>query len=77
MRREARLKKQYAADWPCLRPGVWEPAAVIIDRLRACSLEHCAPARVALAGRLLDDEHFEFRGGAWRTGAWRTRANEW
>jgi hypothetical protein len=77
MLREARLKARYASLYPCLRAGVWQPAAVAVDRLLACALESPAPTGALRPGRLLDDEHFEFRGGSARRELCCTRAGEW
>jgi hypothetical protein len=60
--REARLRAEYMELYPGLRPGVWEPAAVLADRLLAESL--LRGSETALRGRVLLEAHFEFRGGA-------------
>jgi hypothetical protein len=60
-RREARLRPEYAARYPGVQAGVWEPAAVLCDRVMAAGL-----LRGSLHGwhdRVLPPEHFEFRGG--------------
>jgi hypothetical protein len=60
-RREARLRPEYAARYPGIQAGVWEPAAVLCDRVLAGEL-----LRGSLRGwseRMLAPEHFEFRGG--------------
>jgi hypothetical protein len=60
--RKARLKSEYSELYPGLRPGEWETAAVLADRLLAdCLLRG---SEDALRGRVLPDEHFEFRDGA-------------
>jgi hypothetical protein len=64
--REARLRLEYAELYPGLRPGEWEAAAVLADRLLADSL--LRGAGTALRGRVLQEAHFEFRGGASRGG---------
>jgi hypothetical protein len=64
--REARLRMEYSELYPGLRAGVWESAAVLADRLLAESLLRGSEA--ALRGRVLLDEHFEFRGGVSRGG---------
>ena len=33
--REARLRPEFAVQWPYLTPGVWELAAVLSDRVLA------------------------------------------
>jgi hypothetical protein len=77
MTREVRLKNRYAALYPGLRPGVWQPAAVAVDRLLACLLEHPGRAGAFRPGRRLDDEHFEFRGDSLREEVCCTRVGEW
>jgi hypothetical protein len=77
MTREARLKHDYAALYPCVRPGVWQPAAVVVDRLLACMLEHPDRAGGIRPGRVIRDEHFEFRGVSARAKPCATRCGEW
>jgi hypothetical protein len=60
-RRAARLRPEYAGRYPGVQAGVWEPAAVLSDRVMAAGL-----LRGSLHGwhdRALPPEHFEFRGG--------------
>lgn len=66
MNRQARLRFEYAFIYPTLRPGVWEPAVTLADRLLADSLLHGRDA--AFSGRTLLEAHFEFRGGSSRGG---------
>jgi hypothetical protein len=56
---------------------VWQPAAVVVDRLLACVLEHPGPIGAIRPGRFLDDEHFEFRGESLREEACCSRVAEW
>ena len=77
MNREARLKNRYAGQYHCLRPGVWRPAAGVADQVFACCLDHPGPRRPVRPGRLLMDDHFEFRGGTSREEARLTRVGEW
>jgi hypothetical protein len=62
MRREARLRQEYAHLYPGLEPGVWESAAVLADRVLACRLLLPSGGFV-LSDRVLGAGHFEFRGG--------------
>lgn len=62
LRREARLRPEHAALYPGVRVGVWEPAAVLVDRIVAARL--LRGGHLGIRGRVLSDEHFEFRGGA-------------
>ena len=61
-RREACLRTEHAALYPGILAGVWEPAAVLVDRVVAARL--LRGGRPDIRGRVLSDEHFEFRGGA-------------
>jgi hypothetical protein len=60
-RREARLRPEYAARYPGIRADVWEPAAVLCDRVIAAGLLRGSPC--GWHDRVLPPEHFEFRGG--------------
>ena len=59
--REARLRPEFADLYPTLTPGQWEPAArvaeVVLARLLLLEISE-AP----LHDRVLNEEHFEFRG---------------
>jgi len=77
MPREARLKDRYAALYPCLRPGAWQPGAVVVDRLLACLMDRASSGGAVRLGRLLDDAHFEFRGESRRKETCCTRVGEW
>jgi hypothetical protein len=59
--REARLRPEHAAGYPDVRPGRWDPAATVADRVLAGRL--LRGSLTARRGRALPDEHFEFRGG--------------
>jgi hypothetical protein len=77
MTREARLKKRYAGLYHCLQPGVWLPAAAVVDRLLAWQLEHPDAAGPFRPGRLLLEDHFEFRGASPRETVCSSRDGEW
>jgi hypothetical protein len=59
--REARLQPEYAPLYPGVPVGEWLHAAVLVDRILAGRLLRGACS--ALQGRVLVEEHFEFRGG--------------
>ena len=61
-RREARLRPEHAGLYPGVRAGIWEAAAVLVDRIVAARLLRGGPLEIC--GRVLSDEHFEFRGGS-------------
>jgi hypothetical protein len=59
--REARLRPEFAHLYPTLIPGQWEPAAriaeVVLARLLLLEI-----AEAPIQDRLLNEQHFEFRG---------------
>ena len=61
-RREARLRPEHATLYPGIQAGVWEPAAVLCDRVLAGGLLRGSP--MGWRDRVLAAEHFEFRGGS-------------
>jgi hypothetical protein len=61
-RREARLRPEFAPLYPGLKLGVWEDAAMLADQLLAEHSLKPSPGFM-LSGRMLPEEHFEFRGG--------------
>jgi hypothetical protein len=74
--REARLKPEFAERYPHLEAGVWEPAAEVGAKVLLWQVQQQGTA--ALASRILDERHFEFRGG-WYRGVeteLRTRASD-
>lgn len=62
--REARLRAEHSHRYPGVRPERWEPAATVADRVLAGWL--LRGSLIALRGRVLQDAHFEFRGGSER-----------
>ena len=73
--REARLRSQYAGEYPGITPGVWMPvselSAKLIERVHAGRKE-------GRFTRTFDPTHFEFRGGGngLRPRAARTRSTD-
>jgi hypothetical protein len=73
--REARLRSQYAGEYPGITPGVWMPvselSAKLIERVYAGRKE-------GRFTRTFDPTHFEFRGGGngLRPRAARTRSTD-
>lgn len=65
--REARLKPEYASQYPGVQPGVWMPASTIGQQLL---LWHLTAPATPQGERLMAEEHFEFRGGLKRVGSW-------
>jgi hypothetical protein len=60
--REARLRPEFAGRYPGIEPGVWFTAATLADHMIARLLRE-GNANLALVPRVLDPDHFEFRGG--------------
>jgi hypothetical protein len=67
--RQARLKREFADRYPGLDPGVWYPAAMVAEFCEAWLARHPRAASDA-PRRLLDPEHFDFRGGVPRGDGW-------
>jgi hypothetical protein len=59
--REARLREQYGKLYPGLKPGIWLPAAEVAEHIVA-EIRH-EGGRSGMLGRLVSENHFEFRGG--------------
>jgi hypothetical protein len=74
--REARLKPEFAEQYPGLVPGVWHPAASIAAYLltRQRTLGGADP--LAPPARAIPTDHFEFRGGSTSHGGQREREGE-
>lgn len=73
--REARLKPEYADLYPPLSPSAWTAAAEIGAKLLFWHIKSIGA--LPSGERLLNNEHFEFRGGWNRgTGDHRTRVTD-
>jgi hypothetical protein len=59
--RQALLKSSVAHLYPGIPPGEWQPAAVMVNQVLALR-SRSAPATGSVRERVLDPEHFEFRG---------------
>jgi hypothetical protein len=59
--REARLKGQFRTLYPGIKADVWLPAREVAEHIIAV-VRHEGGRRSA-SGRMLAEEHFEFRGG--------------
>ncbi len=60
--REARLRRDFADRYPDVEPEVWISAAALAERLLTRMLREGVPDE-QLPDRVLDPDHFEFRGG--------------
>jgi hypothetical protein len=58
--REARLRPEFAEQYPAIAPGVWMPATELARKLVERVYAH---RRQGLHTRTFDPTHFEFRGG--------------
>lgn len=65
--REARLRAEFADRYPGIEPDVWLTAAILAEHLVARMLRE-GRADIARIPRILDPQHFEFRGGEGPTG---------
>lgn len=59
--REARLIDNYRDLYPGLSAGVWLPAGEVAEHIIA--MVRREGGRAGRQGRIIADEHFEFRGG--------------
>jgi hypothetical protein len=59
--REARLKEEFAAEYPDIPPEVWLPVAELARKLVE---RHHSGRKAGRFTRTFDPTHFEFRGGA-------------
>ncbi len=60
--REARLKREFAHLYPGLVPDTWLSAGLIADTILTGLVSPPGSGK-RIEARLLDDAHFEFRGG--------------
>jgi len=73
--REARLKEEFAAEYPGITPEVWIPVAELARRLVE---RHNVGRKLGRFTRTFDPTHFDFRGGSQqkRSRASRTRSTD-
>jgi hypothetical protein len=73
--REARLKEEFAAEYPGIPPEVWLPVAELARKLVE---RHQAGRKAGRFTRTFDPTHFEFRGGPGdqRSRGYRTRSTD-
>ena len=66
-RREGRLRRKYALWYPGIQIPLWLPAKgiarAVTRQLPEGEPHHLHPPRWEVGPRILDDRHFEFRGG--------------
>jgi hypothetical protein len=61
--RECRLRLEFMTLYPGVPAGRWKPAGELLDCVTAARLRAGRPSGELLRNRLLDERHFEFRGG--------------
>jgi hypothetical protein len=62
------VREEFADRYPSIKPGEWHDASWV--REKVLEQQRRISPRQVLAGRVLDDAHFEFQGvGAHRSGA--------
>jgi hypothetical protein len=64
--REARLREEFALLYAGIEPGVWLPVELVLRRVTDLIHQDRSKSGVITGGRLLRDEHFEFRGASAR-----------
>jgi len=65
--REAKLREEYATCYPGLMPGAWLPAADVAEHI--VDLVRRERGSLGIRGRVIAEDHFEFRGGERRAAA--------
>lgn len=76
MRREAKVKPEAAHLYPSLDPEVWYTAAALTGFVKGTRLLNDGQP-LEDTPRILDPEHFEFRGGSPRRGSWTGMLTRW
>jgi hypothetical protein len=69
MQREACLRSEFANLYSSLIPGRWYTAAAVAGQVKGTSIV-TGGSEVDLSKRVLNEEHFLFRGGRPRQGIW-------
>jgi hypothetical protein len=59
--REARLREEYVGLYPGLTVGQWLPAGEVAEHI--VDMVRRERGSLGLRGRVMADEHFDFRGG--------------
>ena len=74
--RTCRLRPEFTALYPGVPPGTWRPVHEILDAVAASRLLSGSGSAELIAGRALDDRHFEFRGEVARPPGQRSRVTD-
>jgi hypothetical protein len=72
-RRQARLRPEFATQYPGVPVNEWRPIGELLDCVAAARLRSGRRSGELLRGRPLDDRHFEFRGGGERPAGYTDR----
>ncbi len=64
--RQAKLRTEYAALYPGLKPGVWTPVEKLLSVVTDMIHKDRSRSGVITGPRLLHDDHFEYRGSSAR-----------
>ena len=75
--REARLRPEHTALYPGVPAGEWRPVGELLDCVAAAQLRGGRRSGEVLRGRVLDNRHFDFRGGYQRPPGRHTRLMDW
>ena|SRR5689334_3414491 len=76
--RQAKLRSEYASWYPSIWVATWYPVLAVLRKVTQQLVRgdpDSAP-RWAAGDRILDNRHFEFRGGVERDAGLRTRAGD-
>lgn len=68
--REARLRDEFGYLYPGIEPGAWHPVESLINQVVTLLYGDPAKSGVITGGRLLREDHFEFRGSSPRPEGW-------
>jgi hypothetical protein len=74
--RQARLRSEYASWYPKIAVVTWYPVMALVRKVKRQLARGDPRSSPRSNGRILDDRHFEFRGGVERDASLRTRAGD-
>jgi hypothetical protein len=74
--RQARLRSEYASRYPKIAVATWYPVLTAVRKVKRQLLLGDPRSSPRSSGRILNDRHFEFRGGVARDASLRTRAGD-
>ena len=75
--RQARLRPEYASRYPKIAVATWYPVLTAVRKVKRQQLLGGGPRSSPRSSRrILNDRHFEFRGGVERDASYRTRAGD-